>query len=102
MEKVLAIILVGWPAAFASFVLTVLAVRRLAVRTALAGVLIGTPFLMYLSMSERFRYFGPIALLLYYSVPMAVRSRRRLVAFVCIAPFTALAVIVAWLAIQSL
>lgn len=99
MEALL--LMLGWPAIVASLVLTAVGLRYARVRPALAGVLLGTPFLLYVVLSGRFREVGVVALVLYSVLPFAVAVRSRAVALACGAPFAALAVTFAWLVVRS-
>jgi hypothetical protein len=96
-----AIVLIGWPAMLASLCLMAWSMSDERPRTALAAALLGTPFLVYVSMSQRFRYIAPLALCAYYAVPVAIAYRKRLLAFVCAAPFVALVITAAWFVIRS-
>ena len=97
----LAIFLIGWPAMLTSLGLMAWSLLDDRPRTALAAALLGTPFLLYFSMSPRFRYIAPLALCAYYALPVAIAYRRRVLAFVCAAPFVALVLSAAWFVVRS-
>ena len=59
-------------------------------RTALTAALLGTPFLLYFSASEQFKYVAPLALGAYWAVPIAIAYRRSVLALACAAPCVAL------------
>lgn len=63
--------------------------------------MLATPFLVYLSMSERFRHIALLAMLLYYVAPIALTYRRRGVALACAAPYVGLVAMVGWFVVRS-
>jgi hypothetical protein len=95
------IVLIGWPAMLGSLCLMAWSIAEYRPRTAVAAALLGTPFLLYFSMSERFRYIGPLVLCAYYAVPVAIAHRRRVTAIVCASPFVSSVLIAGWLAARS-
>lgn len=97
----LATVLIGWPAMLVSLCLLAWSMSAYRPRTAMAAALFGTPFLLYFSMTPRFRYVAPLALCAYYAAPVAIAYRQRAIAFVCAAPFVALVVSAAWFVVRS-
>lgn len=93
----LAIILIGWPAMLGSLCLMAWSVSEYRPKAAVVAALLGTPFLLYLSGTPRFRYFALLALGAYYAVPVAIAYRQRVIAAVCASPFVGLVLTVGWL-----
>lgn len=88
----------GWPAAIGSGALSFIGITSAKPRLALAGVLLGTPFLVYLAATPRFQIIAPITLLLYVaSAILLKKTEKRVVAGLLAAPFAVLLVWVAWL-----
>ena len=93
--------LLFWPAVAVSLSLLAWSVSTYRTRIAIAAAVLATPFALYFSVFERFRYFALLALATYYAVPVALAYRRRLVALICAVPFIAFVVRAAWLVIRS-
>lgn len=96
-----AMILIGWPAMLTSLCLMAWSISTSRPTTAVAAALLGTPFLLYVSLSPRFTYMAPLALCAYYAAPVAIGYCRRALAVVCIAPFVALVFTVIGFVIRS-
>jgi hypothetical protein len=96
-----AIVLIGWPAIIGSLFLMAWSMSKYQPRTAVAAALLGTPFLVYLSMSPRFKYVAPLVLCAYYAVPVAIAHRRRVIALVCASPFVGLVLTMGWFVTRS-
>jgi hypothetical protein len=97
----LAIVFIGWPAILASLYLIARGLRTFEPRAALAGAMLATPFLVYLSGSGRFRYIALFAMLLYYTAPIALSYRRRGLAMACAAPYVGLVAMGGWFVVRS-
>jgi hypothetical protein len=86
----------GWPAVIASITLASVGVSLGSWRVALAGALLGSPFLFYLFATPRFRWVALVVALLYLGSARAVAGLNRALALAMAAPFVILAVFVAW------
>ena len=94
-------VLFGWPAVVLSLALTVtgIAVGRWGV--ALAGTLIGSPFLLYLFGSPRIGWLSLLVGALYLGSAQAVARSQRPLAFAMATPFVLLASFIAWLVLNQ-
>lgn len=62
-------------------------IRRGSPGLAATGVLLGTPFLLYLWGTPDFRLVAPVVLVFYYASAVAVAVKRRVLAAILAAPF---------------
>ena len=94
------LVFVGWPAALGSAALSFVGITSRKPRLVFAGVILGTPFLLYLAATPRFQIVAPVTLLLYLtSAILLKRKGNRVLAGLFAAPFALLLVWVAWLEI---
>jgi hypothetical protein len=95
------VMLLGWPAVVLSLALTLtgIAIGRWGV--ALAGTLIGIPFLLYLFGSPRFRWLSLVVGALYLGSAQAVARSQRPLALAMATPFVFLVGFIAWLVINQ-
>jgi hypothetical protein len=83
-------IVFGWPAIAVSIVLAALGIVAGRARLVLAGAVVACPFLVYLFLTPRLRWFAAPAALLFFLASGAVEQRRRRMALLLIAPYVAL------------
>jgi hypothetical protein len=91
----------GWPAVIVSILLTLAGIAVSRSRLVLGGALVGSPFLFYLLLTPRFGWVVPPVALSYFGAALAVARGHRVTAFACVAPFLALAVVVAELVLRQ-
>jgi hypothetical protein len=85
----------GWPAVISSILLTLAGIAVARWQVVLGGAAVGSPFLFYLLLTPRFRLVALPVALLHFGAALAVARGRRAAAFALVAPFVALAAIVA-------
>jgi len=85
----------GWPAVISSILLTLTGIAVARWQVVLGGAAVGSPFLFYLLLTPRFRLVALPVALLHFGAAVAVAHGRRVAAFALVAPFVALAAIVA-------
>jgi hypothetical protein len=93
--------LFGWPAVVLSLALTLTGVAGGRWRVALAGTLIGIPFLLYLFGSPRIGWRSVVVGVLYLGSAQAVARSRLALAFAMVMPFVLLASFIAWLVLNQ-
>jgi hypothetical protein len=91
----LAAVLLGWPAVIVSVALVLVGVVRLRAQVALAGAILGCPFLLYLFATPRVGWFSLLVGALYIGSSKAVAQSRRGLAVAMATPFVVLAGFVA-------
>lgn len=89
-------VIFGWPAVMASILLTLAGIMSARWSLVLAGAAVGSPFLFYLFLTPRFRWVALPVAVLHFAAAGAVARRSRAAACVLVAPFVALAAVVAW------
>jgi hypothetical protein len=90
-------VIFGWPAVIASVALALAGIVTAHTKMVCAGAVVACPFLFYLFLTPRFRWVAvPVAALLFLAV-RATSRRQRGKAFLLIAPYVVLAVLVAYL-----
>jgi hypothetical protein len=94
-------VIFGWPSVIASLVLVVAGLVTRGARLMLAGAIVGSPFLFYLSLTPRFRWVAPPVAVLLFCAARAVASRRSRTVLAMVSPYVALAVWVAWLVVNQ-
>ena len=85
----------GWPAVISSILLTLAGIAAARWQVVLGGAAVGSPFLFYLLLTPRFRLVALPVALLHFGAALAVARGRRVAAFALVAPFVAMAAIVA-------
>lgn len=90
-------VIFGWPAVLASIALVFVGIARGRERLAVAGGILGVPFLLYLFGSPRFGWLSLVVGALYLGSARALARSRPGLAAAMAAPFVALAGFVAWL-----
>jgi hypothetical protein len=94
-------VLFGWPAVVVSLALTFTGIAGGRWRMALAGTLIGSPFLLYLFGSPRIGWLSLVVGALYLGSAQAVARSRRALALAMAMPFVLLASFIAWLVLNQ-
>ena len=94
-------VLFGWPAVVLSLALTLTGIAVGCWRVALAGTLIGSPFLFYLFGSPRIGWLSLVIGALYLGSAQAVARSQRAMAFAMATPFLLLASFIAWLVLNQ-
>jgi hypothetical protein len=95
-------VIFGWPAVVASLGLALVGIATTRSRMVLAGAVVACPFLFYLFLTPRFRWVAPpVAALLFLAARSAARTQRG-TALLLVAPYVALALFVAYLAVTQL
>lgn len=85
----------GWSAVVTSIVLTLAGIAVSRWHLVLGGAVVGSPFLFYLFLTPRFRLIAVPVALLYFGAAWALARGYRLAALALVAPFVALAMVVA-------
>lgn len=94
-------LLFGWPAVVLSVALTSTGIAVGRWRVALAGTLIGSPFLLYLLGSPRIGWLSLVVGALYLGSAQAVARSQRALALAMATPFLLLASFIAWLVLDQ-
>ena len=94
-------VLFGWPAVVLSLTLTLTGIAVGRWRVALAGTLIGSPFLFYLFGSPRIGWLSLVIGALYLGSAQAVARSQRALALAMATPFMLLAGFIAWLVLNQ-
>ena len=94
-------LLFGWPAVVLSVALTSTGIAVGRWRVALAGTLIGSPFLLYLFGSPRIGWLSLVVGALYLGSAQAVARSQRALALAMATPFLLLASFIAWLVLDQ-
>jgi hypothetical protein len=94
-------VIFGWPAVIVSVLLTLAGIAATRWSLVLAGAVLGTPFLLYLFLTPRFRLVALLVAVLYFASAGAVAHRSRAIALALTAPFVVLAAFVAWLVMNQ-
>jgi hypothetical protein len=93
--------LFGWPAVVLSLALTLTGIAAGRWRVALAGTLMGSPFLLYLFGSPRIGWLSLVVGALYLGSAQAVARSQRALALAMATPFVLLASFIAWLVLNQ-
>ena len=94
-------IVFGWPAVIASFVLTVAGISTRRWKFVMAGAMAGCPFLLYLFFTPRFQLVAVPVAALHFAAAGAIARNHQFAAIALFAPFVGLAVVLAWLLINQ-
>jgi len=94
-------LLFGWPAVVLSVALTSTGIALGRWRVALAGTLLGSPFLLYLLGSPRIGWLSLVVGALYLGSAQAVARSQRGLALAMATPFLLLASFIAWLVLDQ-
>ena len=94
-------LLFGWPAVVLSVALTSTGIALGRWRVALAGTLLGSPFLVYLLGSPRIGWLSLVVGALYLGSAQAVARSQRALALAMATPFLLLASFIAWLVLDQ-
>ena len=94
-------LLFGWPAVVLSVALTSTGIALGRWRVALAGTLLGSPFLLYLLGSPRIGWLSLVVGALYLGSAQAVARSQRALALAMATPFLLLASFIAWLVLDQ-
>lgn len=94
-------VLFGWPAVVLSLALTLAGIAVGRWRVALAGTLIGSPFLLYVFGSPRIGWLSLVVGALYLGSAQAVARSQRALALAMATPFVLLASFIAWLVLNQ-
>jgi hypothetical protein len=94
-------VLFGWPAVILSLALTLTGIADGRWRVALAGTLVGIPFLLYLLGSPRIGWLSLVVGALYLGSAQAVARSRLALALAMAMPFVLLASLIAWLVLNQ-
>ena len=82
--------LFGWPAVICSLLFTFMGIAWRSWQLALAGAVLATPFVFYLSLTPRFGWAALLVGVFNLAVPLFLRQRRVGVAVLMVAPFVIL------------
>ena len=96
-----AAIVFGWPAAIMSILLGAGGIMRERWKWGAAGALVGSPFLLYLSLTPRFGWVAMLVTGSYAGAVVAVYRRRTRAASLLFAPMPMLVGYVAWVVAQA-
>ena len=91
----------GWPAVITSILLTLTGIAISRWHLVMGGAAVGSPFLFYLFLTPRFRLVALPVALLHFGAAQAVARGHRVAALALVAPFVALAVVVAALVLRQ-
>lgn len=94
-------LLFGWPAVVLSVALTSTGIALGRWRVALAGTLLGSPFLLYLFGTPRIGWLSLVVGALYLGSAQAVARSQRALALAMATPFLLLASFIAWLVLDQ-
>ena len=97
----MAIVLFGWPAVITSVVLTIAGISARRWSFVVAGAMVGSPFLLYLSMTPRFRIIALPVAALHFAAALAVARNHQLAAVALFAPFVGLVTFILLLVINQ-
>jgi hypothetical protein len=94
-------IVLGWPAVIASIVITLYGFASGRWRLVMTGACLAVPFLAYLSLTPRFGFAAPLAGVSYFAAVWAIARGRWTVGLVLVAPYFAVAALVASLVLSQ-
>ena len=97
----IAAVIFGWPAVFASIVLVAMGIATGRSRLTIAGAIVACPFLLYLSGAPRLRWVSATSGMLLFLAALAVARRQRWVAVLLVVPYIGLCGFVAHLVFRQ-
>ena len=94
-------VIFGWPAVIASLAFLSIGVAISRWKLVVAGAVIASPFLFYLSLTPRFQWIAPPVAVLLFFAAWPVARRNSPTALAMVAPYASLVLFVAWLVISQ-